>query len=140
MLLAAPNGQFESSCDSSPRWWGPTVNKAESGPMSIAAIANALDVHPNTVPFHLDTLVSDGRVEHVGPDRNTARALAADVSCDPADGPQRTTPLPVARRDSGDHPWLRSRSEPPGTSRGAVGAAVQNGCATREESERKRND
>ena len=45
------------------------VLKAGSGPMGIAAIAKALDVHPNTVRFHLDTLVSDGRVEHVEPDR-----------------------------------------------------------------------
>lgn len=43
--------------------------KAGSGPMSIVAIAKVLDVHPNTVRFHLDTLVSDGRVEHVEPDR-----------------------------------------------------------------------
>ena len=37
--------------------------------MSITAIADELGVHPNTVPFHLETLVSDGRVEHVEPDR-----------------------------------------------------------------------
>ena len=43
--------------------------KAGSGPMSIAAIAKVLDVHPNTVRFHLDALVSDGRVEHVESDR-----------------------------------------------------------------------
>lgn len=41
------------------------VLKAGSGPMGIAAIAKALDVHPNTVRFHLDTLISDGQVEHV---------------------------------------------------------------------------
>jgi predicted ArsR family transcriptional regulator len=37
--------------------------------MSIAAIAEVLAVHPNTVRFHLDTLVGDGQVEHVEPDR-----------------------------------------------------------------------
>jgi predicted ArsR family transcriptional regulator len=37
--------------------------------MSITAIANELGVHPNTVRFHLDTLVSDGRVEQAEPDR-----------------------------------------------------------------------
>lgn len=37
--------------------------------MSIAAIAELLNVHPNTVRFHLDTLVADGQVEHVEPDR-----------------------------------------------------------------------
>lgn len=45
------------------------VLKAAPGPMSIVAIADELGVHPNTVRFHLDTLVSDGRVEHVEPDR-----------------------------------------------------------------------
>lgn len=37
--------------------------------MSIATIADTLDVHPNTVRFHLDTLVSAGRVEQVASDR-----------------------------------------------------------------------
>ncbi len=45
------------------------VLKAAPGPMSITAIADELGVHPNTVRFHLDTLVSDGRVERVEPDR-----------------------------------------------------------------------
>lgn len=45
------------------------VLKAGSAPMSIAAIAEAVAVHPNTVRFHLDTLVNDGRVEQVEPDR-----------------------------------------------------------------------
>ncbi|WP_261898408.1 helix-turn-helix transcriptional regulator [Mycobacterium marinum] len=45
------------------------VLKAAPGPMSITAIADELGVHPNTVRFHLDTLVSDGRVEQVEPDR-----------------------------------------------------------------------
>jgi len=43
------------------------VLKAGPGPMSIAAIAKVLDVHPNTVRFHLDKLVGDGRVERVVP-------------------------------------------------------------------------
>jgi predicted ArsR family transcriptional regulator len=37
--------------------------------MSIVAIADMLDVHPNTVRFHLETLVGTGRVEQVAPDR-----------------------------------------------------------------------
>ncbi len=37
--------------------------------MSIAAIADVLGVHPNTVRFHLDSLVGDGQVEHVELDR-----------------------------------------------------------------------
>lgn len=39
--------------------------RTSSDPMSIAAIAEVLGVHPNTVRFHLDTLVGDGQVEHV---------------------------------------------------------------------------
>ncbi len=38
-------------------------------PMSIVAIADVLGVHPNTVRFHLDNLLSTGRVENVSPDR-----------------------------------------------------------------------
>ncbi len=45
------------------------VLKAADAPMSIVAIANVLDVHPNTVRFHLDTLLSTGRVEQVTPER-----------------------------------------------------------------------
>ena len=36
--------------------------------MSIAQIADELGVHPNTVRFHLDTLVEEGRVELAEPD------------------------------------------------------------------------
>lgn len=43
--------------------------KAAHSPMSIVSIADALDVHPNTVRFHLDTLVSMGRAERVAADR-----------------------------------------------------------------------
>jgi predicted ArsR family transcriptional regulator len=37
--------------------------------MSIVAIADELGVHPNTVRFHLDSLVGDGQVEQVEPGR-----------------------------------------------------------------------
>ena len=37
--------------------------------MSIVAIADVLGVHPNTVRFHLDSLVGDGQVEQVEPER-----------------------------------------------------------------------
>jgi predicted ArsR family transcriptional regulator len=43
--------------------------RAAHSPMSIATIADALDVHPNTVRFHLGTLVRMGRVEQVASDR-----------------------------------------------------------------------
>jgi predicted ArsR family transcriptional regulator len=45
------------------------VLKAAHASLSIATIADTLDVHPNTVRFHLDTLVSTGRVEQVASDR-----------------------------------------------------------------------
>lgn len=44
------------------------ILRAADSPMSIAAIADVLDVHPNTVRFHLDTLVGTGRVEQVATD------------------------------------------------------------------------
>ncbi|MEB3051274.1 helix-turn-helix domain-containing protein [Mycolicibacter sp. MYC123] len=42
--------------------------QAAEAPLSIAQIADELGVHPNTVRFHLDTLVEEGRVEHTEPD------------------------------------------------------------------------
>jgi predicted ArsR family transcriptional regulator len=45
------------------------VLRASSDPMSIAAVADRLVVHPNTVRFHLDSLVSGGLVELVKPGR-----------------------------------------------------------------------
>lgn len=43
--------------------------RASSGPLSILAIADELGVHPNTVRFHLDSLVGDGQVEQAAPGR-----------------------------------------------------------------------
>ena len=45
------------------------ILRASAHPMSIVAIADELDVHPNTVRFHLDSLVADGQVEQVAPGR-----------------------------------------------------------------------
>jgi len=39
--------------------------RSSPDPMSIVAIADRLGVHPNTVRFHLDSLVADGQVEQV---------------------------------------------------------------------------
>ncbi|HZO69317.1 MAG TPA: helix-turn-helix domain-containing protein [Kribbellaceae bacterium] len=41
------------------------------GPLSIADIADRLGVHPNTVRFHLETLVGRGQVERIAADRRT---------------------------------------------------------------------
>jgi predicted ArsR family transcriptional regulator len=43
--------------------------RASRLPLSILAIAEKLDVHPNTVRFHLDSLAGEGLVEHVEPAR-----------------------------------------------------------------------
>jgi predicted ArsR family transcriptional regulator len=40
-----------------------------SAPQSIADIADALELHPNTVRFHLDALLERGRIERVTPRR-----------------------------------------------------------------------
>ncbi|MFV8316217.1 helix-turn-helix transcriptional regulator [Mycobacterium sp. 23] len=45
------------------------ILRSSRTPLSIVAIAKKLAVHPNTVRFHLDTLVAEGRVEHVQPSR-----------------------------------------------------------------------
>lgn len=44
------------------------VLRSAAGPMDILAIAGELSVHPNTVRFHLDALVSTGRVERLPSD------------------------------------------------------------------------
>jgi predicted ArsR family transcriptional regulator len=53
--------------------------KAAPDPMSITAIADELGVHPNTVRFHLDTLLDNGLVEQVEPDHRRRGA----TSCSP---------------------------------------------------------
>lgn len=45
------------------------VLRASSEPLSIVAIADQVHVHPNTVRFHLDSLVANGQVEQVKPGR-----------------------------------------------------------------------
>lgn len=43
-----------------------TLRRA-TGPQRITDLAAELDVHPNTVRFHLDALLASGQVERVGP-------------------------------------------------------------------------
>jgi predicted ArsR family transcriptional regulator len=45
------------------------VLKAAATPLSIVQIADQLGVHPNTVRFHLDTLIENRQVEQAPPDR-----------------------------------------------------------------------
>ena len=74
--------------------------RASSGPLSILAIADELGVHPNTVRFHLDSLVGDGQVEQAAPGRK---------------GPGRPPLMfqAVRQMDRGGtrHYWLLARSE-----------------------------
>ncbi|MGH3401427.1 MAG: helix-turn-helix transcriptional regulator [Streptosporangiaceae bacterium] len=42
--------------------------KAARTPLSIVTLARQLGVHPNTVRFHLDSLVASGEAEQVAPD------------------------------------------------------------------------
>jgi predicted ArsR family transcriptional regulator len=45
------------------------VLKAATTPLSIGRIAEMLEVHPNTVRFHLNALVESGQAERVEPER-----------------------------------------------------------------------
>ena len=45
------------------------VLRGAASAMTIVKIADQLGVHPNTVRFHLEALIADGRVERVEPDR-----------------------------------------------------------------------
>ncbi|MEO6957118.1 MAG: helix-turn-helix domain-containing protein [Antricoccus sp.] len=50
------------------------VLRDQSAPMSINEVAAAVAIHPNTVRFHLETLVAHGQVERVEPEqRSTGR-------------------------------------------------------------------
>jgi len=54
------------------------VLKAADSPISIATIADVLDVHPNTVRFHLDTLLAEILASGLAGDQDAeARATAA---------------------------------------------------------------
>ncbi|MGX9787521.1 helix-turn-helix transcriptional regulator [Mycobacterium sp. MMS18-G62] len=68
------------------------VLRGAASAMSIVAVAKQLDVHPNTVRFHLDALVADGRVERVEPDHRRpgrpALLFRAVPKMDPG-GPRR---------------------------------------------------
>jgi len=114
------------------------VLKAAHAPMSIASIADTLDVHPNTVRFHLDTLVTGGRVEQVAPDRKgpgrPALLFRATQRMDPG-GTRHYRLLAeilatnlAGDRDAGaramaaGRAWARQLNPPPPTTAGELGA------------------
>lgn len=72
-------------------------------PMEITEIAERLDVHANTVRFHLETLVANGQVEHVTTDRGVpgrpARRYRPVRGMDPK-GPRRYRALAEALVES----------------------------------------
>jgi predicted ArsR family transcriptional regulator len=114
------------------------VLKAAHSPMSIATIADTLDVHPNTVRFHLDTLLSSGQVEQVAPDRKgpgrPALMFRATQRMDPG-GPRHYRLLAeilatslAGDRDAGaramaaGRAWALQLTPPPSSTAGELGA------------------
>lgn len=65
--------------------------RAAARPLSIAEVAEELQVHPNTVRFHIDGLLANGQVEPVSPQRRTPgrppRLFQAAAGMDPT-GPR----------------------------------------------------
>jgi predicted ArsR family transcriptional regulator len=107
-----------------------TLRDAAEG-LSIAEIADRLDVHPNTVRFHLDRLVESGQVERGRADRRApgrpAQLFRAVRGMDPG-GPRRyrmlaetlalalaRTPDPRARAVEAGRDWGRRRAAGEGT-------------------------
>jgi len=106
-----------------------TMLRESASPMSIGEIAGRLDVHPNTVRFHLDALAGLGQVERVdtapaGPGRPPL-VFRARRGMDPA-GPRNyrllagilasslaTGPDPAARATEAGRAWGTYLAGPP---------------------------
>lgn len=106
--------------------------KEATKPLSITDMAGRLDVHANTVRFHLQTLLSNGQVEQVAADRRSAgrppQLFRAARGMDPT-GPRQyrvlaevfagsvaTGPDPSAHAFEAGRVWgLRQASAPPVT-------------------------
>lgn len=94
-----------------------------AGPLRISDIAERLAVHPNTVRFHLVTLLEIGRVERVDPDRRSPGRppqLFRSVRSMDSTGPRRylllaevllgslaTEPSPAGRAAAAGRAWGR---------------------------------
>jgi predicted ArsR family transcriptional regulator len=105
--------------------------RAAGTQLSIAAIASQLGVHPNTVRFHLDALVSSGLAEHAaaahGRPGRPAQLYRAVRRMGPA-GPRRyrlladilvqsvaAGPEPRVRAADAGRAWGRMMADPAGT-------------------------
>lgn len=77
--------------------------RAAGEPMSVLAIADRLDVHPNTARFHLDALLASGQVQRAEPavarPGRPAQLFVATAGMDPA-GPRDYRLLAEALADS----------------------------------------
>lgn len=95
--------------------------RAAPGPLGVAAIAERLAVHPNTVRFHLDALERDGAVVRTTHDPSGRGRPAVLYRSVPAGAhPSRRYELlaDVLVAALGDDPAARSRAERAGDERG----------------------
>lgn len=105
--------------------------KADGASVTIADLASRLDVHPNTVRFHLEKLVAAGRVEVAlqdrgGPGRPPQRFRVVP-GMDPA-GPRRYHLLAeILVRELSENPNAAARAESAGRAWGSR-LAGQNGA------------
>ncbi|MFI6172938.1 helix-turn-helix transcriptional regulator [Nocardia sp. NPDC051052] len=114
--------------------------RASPVPLSILELAAQLDLHPNTVRFHLDALVSAGQAERVQSDRSgpgrPPQMFRAYPGMDPA-GPRNyrvlaeiltaqlaTEPDPAAHASRAGRGWGRQLIKP-APSAGVVPSAAQ---------------
>jgi predicted ArsR family transcriptional regulator len=115
--------------------------RAAQTPLSVAAIARQLGVHPNTVRFHLDVLVASGQVEQAAPAHSRpgrpAQLFRSVRAMDPA-GPRHyqllaeilvqsvaAGPEPSERAADAGRAWGRLLATPAGT--GEEAASAQSG-------------
>ena len=73
--------------------------RAADAPLSIAAVADELSIHPNTARFHLDALLRTGQVESVETGRTKPGRPPTDVPSGAGYGSGGTARLPDVGRD-----------------------------------------
>lgn len=99
-----------------------TLLRNSDEPRSIASLAEELRVHPNTVRFHLDTLLAAGRIEQLrGASPGTGRPpnlFRASRTMDP-DGPTSYRLLAAALTG-----YLAQSSDDPATTAAELGRSV----------------